>query len=105
MKNWKAPRTDLIPNILLKYDGPELEKHLKILYNQILETSKIPMERHKSITIPIFTKWQKTHPDNYRGITLLNTSMKRFSSMLEERLETQITNREEQQGFKQKKST
>lgn len=105
LKNRKAPGTDLIPNELLKYAGPELGKHLKILYNKILETSEIPTEWHKSITIPIFKKGQKTNPDNYRGITLLNTSMKLFTGILKERLETQITNKEEQQGFRRNRST
>lgn len=45
LKNRKAPGTDLIPNELLKYAGPELGKHLKILYNKILETSEIPTEQ------------------------------------------------------------
>jgi len=45
------------------------------------------------------------HPDNYRGITLLNTSIKLFTGILKERLETQITNREEQQGFRRNRST
>jgi len=44
LKNRKAPGTDLIPNELQKYAEPELEKHLKILYHKILETSEIPME-------------------------------------------------------------
>jgi len=57
------------------------------------------------IDVPIFKKGQKTHPDNYRSIALLNTSMKLFSGILKERLETQITNREEQQGFKRNRST
>jgi len=103
LKNKKATGTDLIPNELLKYAGPELEKHLKILYNKILETSEIPTEWHKST--PIFKKGQKTHPDNYRGITLLNTSKQLFTGILKGRLETQLTNREEQQGFRRNRST
>ncbi|XP_060524535.1 uncharacterized protein LOC132700953 [Cylas formicarius] len=62
-----------------------------MFYNNILETSEIPRECHKSITIPIFKKGQKTHPDNYRSITLLNTLTNLFTSILKERLKTQIT--------------
>lgn len=58
-----------------------------------------------SITIPIFQKLQKTCPQNYRGITLLNTAMKLFTSILKNKWETQIKNAEEQQSFTKGRST
>jgi len=57
------------------------------------------------ILLCIFKKGWKTHPENYRDIRLLHTSMKLFTGNLKERFETQITNREEQQGFRRNKST
>ena len=105
LKNRKAPGPDNITNEMIKYGGPEMIKYLKLLYNTILETSDIPKEWHKSITIPIFKKGQKTRPENYRGITLLNTAMKLFTKILKEKLEAQITSREEQQGFRRNRST
>lgn len=104
LKNRKAPGTDNIPNEFLKYGGKELINKLTILFNKIITTGEVPDDWHKSITIPIFKKGQKTNPQNYRGITLLNTSMKLFTSLIKDKLETQITGREEQQGFRRGRS-
>lgn len=105
LKNRKAPGTDNISNELLKYAGPELVTKMTTLYGKILDTSEIPSDWHESVTIPIFKKGQKTLPENYRGITLLNSSMKLFTHILKRKLEAQIQNREEQQGFRRNRST
>ena len=105
LKNRKSPGTDGIPNELLKYGGPELASKLSQLFNKILKETETPEEWHNSITIPIFKKGQKTCPENYRGITLLNTTMKLFTGVLKDKLERHITNAEEQQGFTKGRST
>ena len=99
LKNRKSPGTDRIPNELLKYGGPELARKLSQLFNKILNETKTPEEWDNSITIPIFKKGRKAYPQSYGGITLLNTTMKLFTSILEGKLETQIKNAEEQRGF------
>ncbi|XP_056633386.1 uncharacterized protein LOC130442984 [Diorhabda sublineata] len=99
LKNRKSPGPDGIPNGLLKYGGPKLARKLAQLFDKILNKTETPDEWHNSITIPVFKKGLKTCPENYRGITLLNTVMKIFTSILKDKLQTQIKNAEEQQGF------
>lgn len=77
----------------------------KLIYNKILETSDIPKKSHKSIPISTFKKEQETRPENYRGITLLNSTIKLFTKIIKEKMEAHITNREEQQGFRRNRST
>ncbi|XP_060517725.1 uncharacterized protein LOC132696713 [Cylas formicarius] len=99
-KNRKAPGTDKIPNELLKHGCHKLITTRTSLCNKILSKGEIPNEWHTSITILIFKEGQKTSPDNYRGITLLCTTMKLFTALIKDKLENHITNREEQQGFR-----
>ena len=47
----------------------------------------------------------KTNPDNYRGITLLNTALKLFTKVILSKLLNYIQPREEQQGFRKNRST
>lgn len=105
LKNRKAAGTDNIPNELLKYGGKKLIEKMLTLFNKILNTAQIPEDWRSSITIPIFKKGQKTAPENYRGITLLSTSMKLLTSILKDKLESRIKNREEQFGFRTNRST
>jgi hypothetical protein len=105
LKNRKGLGYDDIPNELLKYGGEELANNLHSLFNLILEETKIPEEWRTSITVPIFKKGQKSDPCNYRGISLLNTTLKLFTNILRLKLERQIENRDEQQGFRRNRST
>jgi len=51
---------------------------------------------------PIFKKYQKTIPDNYRRITLLNSILKAFTRTWLEEINKTIQIREELQGFRKK---
>ena len=59
----------------------------------------------QSIITPLFKKGSKTNPDNYRGITLLNTTLKLFTKVVLRKLLQYIQPREEQQGFRKNRST
>ena len=56
----------------------------------------------KSIVIPIHKKGDKKNLDNYRGISLLNTGCKFFSSIIKNKLKTYYEKilGEEQNGFR-----
>jgi len=89
---------------MLKYRGDNLQKEILTLFRNIIIEQKVPNEWKSSITIPIFKKGQKTMPDNYRGITLLNRiSRLSFTRTLLDELNKTIQIREEQQGFTKKK--
>lgn len=104
LKNRKAPGLDNIHNELIKYGGEELLEELHTFYNKIATLKKIPEEWRKSITIPIFKKGSKAEPKNYRGITLLSTVLKLLTKIIADEV-TQTGISEEQQGFRQNRST
>jgi len=81
---------------MLKYGGTELTLHLTQLFQQILKLSNIPKAWKESIITPLFKKGSKTNPDNYRGITLLNTTQKLFTKVILSKLLKYIQPREEQ---------
>ena len=82
LKNRKSPGPDGISNEMLKYGGTELTLHLTQLFQQILKLGKAPKAWKERIIIPLFKNGSKTNPDNYRGITLLNTALKLFTKVI-----------------------
>lgn len=105
LKNGKAPGPDNIPNELLKQGGVRLAEQLTKLFNKILGSAVIPDEWKESITIPLFKKGKTSDPANYRGISLLNTSMKLFTRILGQHILQHTKLCEEQQGFRKNRST
>lgn len=105
LKNGKAPGPDNIRNELLKYGGNRLAEQFKVLYNKIIKDTSIPEDWRESITVPLFKKGNKSDPENYRGITLLNSSMKLFTRILGQEYINNIELSEEQQGFRKNHST
>jgi len=84
---------------LMKYGGTELTLHLTQLFQQIFKLCTIPKAWKQSTIIPLFKKGSKTNTDNYRGITLLNTTLKLFTKVILRKLLQYMQPREEQQGF------
>ena len=65
----------------------------------------IPNDWKASVTIPVFTKGSKSDLENYRGITLMNSTTKLFTKLILNQLLKHISPREEQQGFRKNRST
>jgi len=66
----------------------------------------IPEEWRTAVVIPVHKKRDRNNPDNYRGISLLNTGYKIYSKIIAKRL-TVITDAlllEEQNGFRKGRS-
>ena len=99
LKNGKSPGPDNISNEMLKNGGTEFTLHLTQLFQQILKLCPVPKAWKESIIILLFKKGSKTNPDNYRGITLLKTTLKLFTKVILSKLLEYIKPREEQQGF------
>ena len=74
-----------------------LISYLNIERSQIYELS--------SITVEIFKKGDKTDPANYRGITLLSTSLKLLTKIIAKEITSITPTNEEQQGFRKNRST
>lgn len=104
LKNRKAPGPDNISNELLKYGDEQLHEEITKLFNKIIRSGRIPNNWKLSTTIPIYKKGEKSKPENYRGITLLNSAQKLFTKIITEKLEAYIEINEEQQGFRRNRS-
>jgi hypothetical protein len=49
-------------------------------------TKTIPNEWRRSIIVPVLKKGDKSNPENYKGIRLLNSCYKIYSRLLNEKL-------------------
>ena len=61
-------------------------KILRLLYNYILERGEIPKQWVEGIINPLHKKGDKTIPDNYRKITVLNSILKLFEIIIHGRI-------------------
>lgn len=84
--NGKAAGPDLIPNEILKNSSPTFKITLLQMFNKIWETEITPLEWSGSETVMLFKKGDKSDPANYRPISLLNTSLKLFTTLIQNRL-------------------
>lgn len=103
-KNGKSTGNDNIPYEILKYDC--VIRALHKLFQLCFETHIIPSEWRKAVICPIpkDTKADPRIPMNYRGISLLSTVSKLYSSVLNNRLLSYLEDNEilvdEQNGFR-----
>jgi len=87
MKNSKAPGYDLIVNEYVKSTVHLLMPLYKKLFNKILDSGSIPEGWTIGIILPIYkNKGDPLNPDNYRGITLVPSVGKLFTSIINDRL-------------------
>ena len=106
-KNEKSPGIDSIPNEILKNNV--IHKALHKIFDKCLEEGKAPNEWSKSIITPIHKQGKdKSEPLSYRGISLMSTTAKIFTTILNNRiklyLETNNLLVEEQNGFRKGRS-
>ena len=105
-KNRKAPGMNGINTELIKYAGILFHLRLLHFYNMCWKTSQIPKEWRQAKVISIFKKGKRTNPNNYRGISLLDTAYKIYTRILNERLKIIADHliSEEQMGFRKGRS-
>ena len=77
-----------------------------IFLNVCWNYGDIPEEWRTAIVIPIHKKGDRNNPDNYRGISLLNTGYKIYSKNIAKRLTAiaEVLLLEEQNGFRKGRS-
>jgi hypothetical protein len=107
LKNNKAPGDDNLSGELFKAGGAGLIETLHQLIRSYWSDENLPCEWKTGVICPIFKKGCKLECANYRGISLLPTAYKIFSTILAERLQPLMENflHPYQAGFRRGRST
>lgn len=82
----KAAGPDGIPNEFFKYLPPQAKPLLLKIFNDIMQTEKMPTEWGDSTTSMLYKKGDPSDPINYRPIALLNHILKLFTMIIQKRL-------------------
>ena len=91
MKKGKAAGPDDIPTEVWKFLGMRAVVFLTVLFNDILQSKKMPDEWRKSTLIPIFKgKGDVQVCANYRGIKLTSHTLKIWERVIDRRLRQEI---------------
>ena len=77
-KSHKSPGINQIPAELIKAGGRTICLEIHKLVTSIWKKEKLPEEWKESIIVPIHKKGGKTDCNNYRGMSLLPTTLKNF---------------------------
>ena len=86
LKNHKAPGPDGIPAEFLRQGEMEIGNTMYPSFNAILEKGEYPRKWAEGRINPTYKKGDPQDPDNYRKITILNSSSKVFESTINNRL-------------------
>jgi len=109
LKNGKASGPDGISNEMIKYGQHVLIKPLTKLFNNVLANRIYPSKWAHGYISPIYKSGNPLDPSNYRGITITSCVAKVLNSVLNNRLETYLTENdmihESQIAFKKKSRT
>jgi len=81
-KSNKSRGIDQIPALLIKVRCRKIRYEIRKLINSIWDKEELSEQWKESITVPIYKKGDKTDCNNYRGITLLQTTYKIVSNIL-----------------------
>ena len=107
-KSNKAPGPDEAPAELFVLLDQDSREQLLHMYNEIWDTSTMPADWGWAKIVSIFKgKGANTDANNYRPISLLNTSYKILAVLLQKRLAIQFDHklRDTQYGFRSHRST
>ena len=107
LKRRKAPGPDNIPMEILKELNAENLEELRNLMQQWWENEEIPEEELRARVVLIYKKGDTSKYENYRPISLLNSTYKVFAAIIQKRVADGIDEhlQQTQFGFRKKKST
>jgi len=88
LKNNKSPGEDGLSSEFLKSTRQYITSTLTKLFNKVYEMGVFPQQWGKSIICPLFKAGDKNNTGNYRGISLINSICKVFTSVINTRLQT-----------------
>jgi len=106
LKPRKSPGSDRINNELYKHAPTSFLHNFFNFLKVCWIYGDIPEEWRTDIVIPIHKKGDRNNPDNYRGISLLNTEYKIHSKIIAKRLTViaDVLLLEEQNGLRKGRS-
>ncbi|XP_034935878.1 uncharacterized protein [Chelonus insularis] len=109
MASGKASGEDGIPIECLKQMNKHFAELLKECLNRIWNEGILPPGWEKARIVPIFKEGDENKPENYRGISLLDSGYKLLTCIMAERLNCWLDKerslRESQAGFRKKRGT
>ena len=107
LKNGKAAGPDGIPAELLKYGGQAMVDVMHKLIQQIWDKDEIPEEWGRAAVINLYKKGDPLQCGNYRGLSLLVTARKCYTTIIKARMNKRLEEilGEEQAGFRPWRST
>ena len=105
----RSPGPDGICIVMIKVTFDDTLPFLNLLFNKIYDTGIFPSEWSKNIICPIHKSGNLSNPENFRGISLINSVSKIFTNILTIRLQKCAENNnvidESQAGFRRHYST
>ena len=106
MKPNKAPGPSGLNSDILKSGGKAVLEQLTNVLQQVMATEESPAEWKDSVTIPLYKgKGDPLQCGKYRGLRLLEHSMKVWEKILDRRLKTVVNVSSNQFGFSAGRST
>ncbi|KAL4123073.1 hypothetical protein QTP88_015305 [Uroleucon formosanum] len=107
LKNNRAPGENNIVAELLKKGGTEIRREIMEMISSIWDKETLPEDWNTAVICPILKKGDPTKTKNYRGICLLDTCYKVYTSLILERINPYVNEivGEYQSGFRKGKST
>ena len=78
----KASGPDELPNLILKNAANEISPFLKIIFDQSLQTGKLPDDWVEANVAQVFKKGDRHSPANYRPISLTCVCAKLLEHMM-----------------------
>ena len=107
LKTNKAPGPDGCITELFKFLDEENVRSLTKSLNALWNAKEVPQEFTRAQVASLYKKGDHDNPENYRPISLLNTSCKIFAYILKVRIAVALDNKigETQSGFRKGRST
>jgi len=90
MKEKKAAGGDGITNEVWKYGGNEARKWIGEICNRVWRGEGWPEDWKEGVVVPIWKKGDGKRVENYRGITLLQTAYKIYTTILAGRIRKEM---------------
>ena len=104
----KASGPDELPARLLQSLAAEVAPALTLIFEQSIQTGKLPSQWKKAMITPVFKKGARAEPANYRPVSLTSIACKMlehiYCSHLHRHIDTNILG-EANHGFRAKHST